>query len=118
MKVFIQLKKYERIRRASEFLKYDILEFEKQLPDLSWPTTIDELISNDRNPPVPFLQNLLKERDHSVWRSKSIPKLIDSYDADLVFGVTRGKVITAKHFLLALGLHNLTGSRKVVEINS
>ena len=113
--------KYECIRRASEFLKHDILEFAKQLPDLSWPPTIDELTSNERNPPeslVTFLQNLLKERDHSVWRSNSIPKLIDSYAADLVFWVTRGKVMTAKHFLLALGLHNLTGSRKVVEINS
>ena len=113
--------KYECIRRASEFLKHDILEFAKQLPDLSWPPTIDELVSNERNPPeslVTFLQNLLKERDHSVWRSNSIPRLIDSYAADLVSGVTRGKVMTAKHFLLALGLHNLSGSRKVVEINS
>ena len=44
--------------------------------------------------------------------------LLYSYTADLVFGVTGGKVITAKHFLLATGLHNITGSKKVIEITS
>ena len=33
-----------------------------------------------------------------------------------MFGVTRGKVIQRKHFLLALGLHNLTRSRKIIDI--
>ena len=33
-------------------------------------------------------------------------------------GVTRGNVVTAKHFLVALGLHNMTGQRNVVEINN
>ena len=43
--------------------------------------------------------------------------LIQSYSSDLVYGVTRGKVITAKHFLLGLGLHDVTGQKKPVEIN-
>ena len=30
--------------------------------------------------------------------------------------VTRGKVITAKQYLLALGIHNITGQRKTVDI--
>ena len=36
---------------------------------------------------------------------------------DLIHGVKRGGVITAKHFLLALGLHSLTGQKKVVQIS-
>ena len=39
------------------------------------------------------------------------------YASDLIYGVTRGNVITAKHFLLGLGLHNMTGQKKPVEIN-
>ena len=38
-------------------------------------------------------------------------RLIQSYPSDLIHGVTRGKTITAKHFLLGLGLHNLTGQK-------
>ena len=36
----------------------------------------------------------------------------------MVYGVTKGKTIPAKHFLLALGLHNVTGKKMVVEINN
>ena len=36
----------------------------------------------------------------------------------MVYGVTKGKTIPAKHFLLALGLHNITGKKMVVEINN
>ena len=43
--------------------------------------------------------------------------LIQSYSSDLVYGVTRNKVITAKHFLLGLRLHNITSQKKPVEIN-
>ena len=53
---------------------------------------------------------------NSTIRSENISCLIDSYSADLVHGVTRGNVITSKHFLLALGLHNITGQKKVVQI--
>ena len=34
----------------------------------------------------------------------------------MIYGVTWGNVITAKHFLLSLDLHNMTGQKKPVEI--
>ena len=34
----------------------------------------------------------------------------------LMHGVTGGKFITAKHFLLDLGLHSITGQKKAVQI--
>ena len=60
----------------------------------------------------------MKDKEHSALRSSNIQRLIDSFAADMIHGVTRGKTITAKHFLLPLGLHNLTGSKKIVEINN
>ena len=44
-------------------------------------------------------------------------RLVEVYSSDLIHGVTRGKVITAKRFLLALGLHNLTGHKKPVQFS-
>ena len=45
-----------------------------------------------------------------------ISRLTKSLSQDVVFAVTRGRAFQVKHFLLALGLHNLTGSRKVIDI--
>jgi hypothetical protein len=43
-------------------------------------------------------------------------RLVESYAADLVHGVTRGKVMTAKHFLIGLGLHSITGQKKPIQL--
>ena len=40
--------------------------------------------------------------------------MIESIASDLVFGSTSGKSIQLKHFLLGIGLHDLT--RKVIDI--
>ena len=112
-------KQQECVIAAAEYLRQVILDYSEQLPELHWPPTVEELTAEERNPPpllVMFLQELLKKSNkHTLIR---ITRLIDSYAADLIYGVTRGKVITAKHFLLALGLHNLTGMRKVIDINN
>ena len=50
--------------------------------------------------------------------SDSVDHVVHSIASDLVAGVTNGKITTAKQFLLALGLHNITGTRKVVDIVS
>ena len=41
-----------------------------------------------------------------------------SYGSDLIHGVTRGKVVTLKHFLIGLGLHNITGLKTPIKILS
>ena len=41
-----------------------------------------------------------------------------SYGPDLIHGVTRGKVVTLKHFLIGLGLHNITGLKTPIKILS
>ena len=39
---------------------------------------------------------------------------MQSYASDLAYGVTPGNVITAKHCLLSLGLHNMAGQKKLL----
>ena len=116
---YLPVDKEHHIKKAAEYLKEDVLEYANKLKDTSWPPTIEELTSEEREPPasvITFLTTLLKEKCHGVTRNKTIPRLIDSFAADMIYGVTHGKVVTSKHYLLALGLHNITGSRKVVEI--
>ena len=75
------------------------------------------ITSNARQPPIStekFLQTLLETKDHQ--NSDTVNRLINSYSADLIHGVTRGKFITSKHFFLGLGLYNLTGQQKPIQI--
>ena len=105
------------IQEAAETLRSDILDYANSMPKLKWPPYIDDLTSEAMQPPqslVLFLGQLLKANDHS--ESNTVKRLVESYSSDLIHGVTRGKVITAKHFLLGLGLHNITGQKKPVQI--
>ena len=105
------------LNQAAKYLRADIEEHAKNLPELSWPINIDELDSENRNPPesvTSFLTQLLRNKDHS--NREPLTCLIESYTSDLIHGVTRGKVITTEHFLLGLGLHNITGQRLLIQI--
>ena len=61
-----------------------------------------------------FLTNLSKTTGHSA--GDNTKRLIDSYSADMIHGVSRGEVLTPKHFLLGLGIYNLTGHKKPVQV--
>lgn len=105
------------IKEAAELLRSDILDYANNIPELKWPPYIEDLKSEDMKPPqslLLFLSQLLKANDHS--ESYTVKRLVESYSSDLIHGVTRGKVITAKHFLLGLGLHNITGQKKPIQI--
>ena len=105
------------IQRVASFLREDIQEYCKSLPPLSWPPTIEELCTENRFPPASitlFLTNLLKSSDEC--QTEKVSRLVESYFADFIHGVSKGACITKKHFLLALGLHNLTGQKKVTQI--
>ena len=109
--------KESSIKRVANFLREDIQEYCQSLPPLSWPPTIEELCTENRLPPASvtlFLTNLLKSSDES--QTEKVNRLVDSYSADFIHGVSKGSCITKKHFLLALGIHNLTGQKKVTQI--
>ena len=106
------------IKQAANYLRNDILECAKRIFELIWPSCLGELNSQGRRPPdclTAFITHLLTGSDQQ--NSESVDRLLKSYASDLIHGVTRGNVITAKHFLLGQGLHNMTGQKKPVEVN-
>ena len=105
------------LRQAAECLREYILEHAQSIPDLAWPPRIEELSCDARKPPETlesFLSHLLKNKDHP--NRDTANRLVQSYSSDLIHGVTRGKTITAKHFFLGLGLHNLTGQKVPIQV--
>ena len=74
-----------------------------------WPPMIDQPSTKLSELVTLFMTELLKTERHSPSRSENIGNLIQSYSSDLVHGVSRGDTIAAKHFLLAVGVQNITG---------
>ena len=98
-------------------MKDNILNKYYKLQDINWPPTSEELQEDLRAPSKSlciFLETLIKYNDHSTTEKQA--RLFSSVTQDIIFAVTRGKVMQRKHFLLALGVHSLTGSRKIIDI--
>ena len=91
----------------------------QRTPELSWPPSVTDLERQEKDMPCSveeFLETLQCSPDHPNQERARL--LVQSYSNDLIFGVTRGKLITLKHFLLGLGLHNLTGQKVLVQFLS
>ena len=85
----------------------------------NWPPTAAELKHSKYDPPTSltlFLEALLKTSNHSTTRSINTSRLVISFAQDIVYAITKGKIFQLKQYLLAMGLHNLTGSRKVIDL--
>ena len=81
------------IRNPAKYLRSDIIDYCDKLTLLSWPPTLEELLSDERLPPpsvVLFLTTMLKSPKHAV--TDRIRRLVKSYSADFVHGVTNGQV--------------------------
>lgn len=114
-KMTVNSHKEPLIKNAARYLRQDIIEFCKKLPPMSWPPTLEEILSDTRAAPpssVLFLTSLLKNPKHAV--TDRIRRLINSFSADFVYGVS-GE-ITGKHYLMGHGLHSLTGNKETVQI--
>ena len=94
---------------AAKCLRENILRYCEQLPQISGPPMIDQFSTELPKLVTLFMTELLKTERHSPSRSENIGRLIQSYSADLVHGVSRSDTSTTKHFLLALGVHIITG---------
>ena len=53
---------------------------------------------------------------HRKSPSENLVRLVNSFTQDMTSAVSRGKKIQYKQLILGQGLHNLTGSRKVINI--
>ena len=107
-------------KQAAEYLQEEILEYASNMDTLDWPPWLEQLKGYEMNFPTnlsEFLTNLLKSKDQG--NSDVIKRLVHSYGSDLKHGLTRGKVVTLKYFLIGLGLHNiLTGLKTPIIILS
>ena len=107
------------LKQAAEYPRDDILYYASKVDQSIWPPTCDSLQNSERDFPSTlneFLRYVLKTRDHAC--SDSMKRLVNSYESDLIHGVTRGKVITSKHLLIGVGRHNITGLKTPVKILS
>jgi len=93
---------------AASLIREDIKNQYKGDPvDATWPPNLSKL----QELPVPdsvktFFRALLTTEKHGAARSEKSDRLIESFSADLITSVTNGSVLTAKHYLLAVGLHS------------
>ena len=107
------------IQAAANYLRDEILNKFKDLPELDWPPSLEQLSDSARTPPESlhtFLDILINQSNHHLIPSANIARIVESLAQDITSAVTRGKYIQPKQFLLGQGLHNLTGSRKVIDI--
>ena len=106
-----------QIRGTAKSLKEDNLNKYDGLQDLTWLPTSEELQEDAPTPPKSlciFRETLIKYDDRSITEKQA--QLISSITQNIVFTVTRRKVMQHKYFLLALGIYSLTGSRKIIDI--
>ena len=105
--------------KAAKILRNEIQNKFKDRPQPKWPPTEKELENEAFKPPtnlLSFIETILTGSTERKSRSKKIVRLAQSISQDIVFNCCQGKVLQHKHFLLGLGVHNLTGSRKIVDI--
>ena len=104
--------------KAAEYLGNDIIKQYESASELAWPPDIHKLkiYSKPCDSLMLFYKNLLSLKDNKHRLSEFGEQAAYSFASDLMAAVTRGKMITAKQYLLALGIHNITGQRKTVDI--
>ena len=98
---------------ATKILCDEIIERFQDSTETICPPSTEELFHEKRNPPdivYSFLNALINPRSPLMFT------VVNSCAQDLVYAATRGKIIQEKHFLVASGLRNLTGSRYVIDI--
>ena len=82
----------------------------QNLSEIEWSPTFEELSTDERKATsliCTFLEYLLKLGNKE--KDLRLETLADSFAQDFLHGVTKGKMITQKHSLMALGFHNMTG---------
>ena len=63
-----------------------------------------------------FLNTFLYSGKKNIGKLDALPRLFESFCADFVHAVSKGQVIMPKHFLLSLGMHNMTGQVLLIQI--
>ncbi|KAG1711251.1 hypothetical protein GQR58_002553 [Nymphon striatum] len=111
-----RLEPQSNVVSVAKQLRQDIISYCGSVAEHKWPPTFESVTAEYGNPPESiklFLKHLLTTEKSRANREKAC-RLVDSVTSDFVHNISRGKVITPKHYLFALGLHNLTGQKQAV----
>ena len=101
-------------------LREDIISYCNTVPDHKCPPTFESVTAEFGDPPDSVkisLIHLLTTEKSRTNREKACC-IIDSVTSDFIHNISNGKIITTKHYLLALGLHNLAGQKQPVVITN
>ena len=107
------------LNEAAQLLREDVLEYASKFGETEWPPTTASLQSRLDNIPesgLQFMKSFLKNTGHAC--SQKVERLVTSFSSDIIYGITQDKMLTLKHFLLGLGLHNLIGQKLPIRILS
>ena len=63
-----------------------------------------------------FLNTLLYSGKKNIDKLDARPRLVESFCANFVHAASKREVITPKHYLLSLGMHNITGQTLPIQI--
>ena len=107
------------LNEAAQLLREDVLEYASKFEETEWPPTTAALKSRMDIIPesvLQFTESLLKNPGYAS--SEKVQRLVTSFSSDINYGITQGKVLTLKHLLLGLGLHNLIDQKLPIRILS
>ena len=101
-------------RLKKDFPTLSFLNIGRNSPDvvIDGAAEFDEITFNDKEGCLTKAENLLSSTDNKHRLSEFSEWAAYSFASDLMGAVARGKTITAKQYLLALGIHNITGQKK------
>ena len=107
------------VQAAANYIGEGILNKIESLPISEWPPSIEQLSNTDHSPAeslCKFLETVIYLNGHRKSPSENLVHLLNSFAQDITSAVSRDTKIQYKQLILGQGLHNLTGSRKVIDI--
>ena len=103
--------------KAAEYLRNDIMSYFENTADPNWPPTVEDFEEESISNALALFQKYLLNAHYSKKKpSESVNRIMNSLASDMIYAVSQGKCITKKRYLLALGLHSMTGQRHVIDI--
>ena len=94
---------------SCQLLRSDIIEYLNNLPETPWHPHIDSFDKAEHFPDsiIQFLECLVKCPGRET--TENVKRIVHSIASDFIESISGEKITIAKHLVLALGLHNMTG---------
>ena len=104
------------IKEAAQLLRSGIIEYLKNLREIPSPPHIDSFDKAEHFPDsiIQLLECLVKSPGRET--TENVKRIVNSFASHFIKSISGKKITTAKHLVLAFGLHNMTGQKKVIQI--